>query len=376
MKIGIDASLVVGEKAGVGWCTANLIEALARVDHHNQYSLYPFFYHIFDPRFKELAAPAKNFSVRFKALPEAWIRHLWFASGIPRHRLLGKVDVLHSTTFCCPPVHSGKLVVTIYDVSFVNYPECHTEANRLHCLNGTLESSIEADRIIAISQNTKKDLVEYFNVGDDRIAVIPLAAREEFHPRPMEEVKAFVAKRWGLDQPYLLSVGTVEPRKNLKHLIRVYRCLPEELRNQHPLVIAGGKGWLSSDLYQWILEMGAQSSIRFLGYLPASDLPWLYCGATCLAYPSLYEGFGLPALEAMASGIPVITSNTSSLPEVVGDAALLVDPQSEQELLSAITKVVSDPTLRQTMSDKGLDQAKKFSWEQIARDTLRVYEEC
>ena len=185
-----------------------------------------------------------------------------------------------------------------------------------------------------------------------------------------------MAKRWGLDKPYLLSVGTVEPRKNLKHLIRVYRCLPEELRNHHPLVIAGGKGWLSSDLYQWILEMGAQSSIRFLGYLPASDLPWLYCGATCLVYPSLYEGFGLPALEAMASGIPVITSNTSSLPEVVGEAALLVDPQSEQELLSAITKVVSDPTLRQTMSDKGLDQAKKFSWEQIARDTLKGYETC
>ena len=375
MKIGIDASLVVGEKAGVGWCTANLIEALARVDHHNQYRLYPFFYHIFDPRFKELKAPADNFSVRFKALPEAWIRHLWFESGIPRHRLLGKVDVLHSTTFCCPPVHSGKLVVTIYDVSFVNYPECHTEANRVHCLTGTLESAMQADRIIAISQNTKKDLVKYFNVGDDRIAVIPLAAREEFHPRPMEEVKAFVAKRWGLDRPYLLSVGTVEPRKNLRHLIRVYCDLPEELRNQCPLVIAGGGGWLSSDIYQWILTMGAESSIQFLGYVP-TDLDWLYCGAACFVYPSLYEGFGMPPLEAMASGVPVITSNTSSLPEVVGDAALLIDPLSEEELRSAIIKVVSDPTLRQSMSEKGLARARKFSWEQIARDTLKVYETC
>jgi glycosyltransferase involved in cell wall biosynthesis len=375
MKIGIDASLVVGEKAGVGWSTANLIEALARVDHQNQYSLYPFFYHIFDPRFKELVAPARNFSVRFKALPEAWIRHLWFESRIPRHRLLGKVDVLHSTTFCCPPVHSGKLVVTIYDISFVNYPECHTEANRIHCLNGTLESSMEADRIIAISQNTKKDLVEYFNVQEDRIAVIPLAAREEFHPRPMEEVKAFVAKRWGLDKPYLLSVGTVEPRKNLRHVIQVYCALPEELRNQYPLVIAGGGGWLSSDIYRWILKMGAESSIHFLGYV-LHDLPWLYCGAACFVYPSLYEGFGMPPLEAMACGIPVITSNTSSLPEVVGDAALLVDPQSEEELRSAIIKVTSDPTLRQSMSEKGLDQAKIFSWEQIARDTLKVYETC
>jgi len=375
MKIGIDASLVVGEKAGVGWATANLIEALARVDQKNQYSLYPFFYYIFDPRFKELVAPAKNFSVRFKALPEAWIRHLWFESRIPRHRLLGKVDVLHSTTFCCPPVHSGKLVVTIYDVSFIHYPECHTEANRLHCLTGTLESSMEADRIIAISQNTKKDLVEYFNVQEDRIAVIPLAAREEFHPRPIEEVKAFVAKRWGLDRPYLLSVGTVEPRKNLRHLIRVYCGLPEEIRNDYQLVIAGGGGWLSSDIYQWIVEIGAESSIHFLGYV-LNDLPWLYCGAACFVYPSLYEGFGMPPLEAMASGVPVITSNTSSLPEVVGDAALLVDPQSEKELRSAIVRVVSDPTLRQSLSEKGLDQARKFSWEQIAKDTLKVYEEC
>ncbi len=376
MKIGIDASLVVGEKAGVGWSTANLIEALARVDHHNQYSLYPFFYYIFDPRFKELEAPAKNFSVRFKALPEAWIRHLWFESRIPRHRLLGKVDVLHSTTFCCPPVHSGKLVVTIYDVSFLHYPECHTEANRLHCLNGTLEAAMEADRIIAISQNTKKDLVEYFNVGDDRIAVIPLAARDEFHPRPRTEAQAFVARRWGLDQPYLLSVGTIEPRKNLRRLINVYCGLPEEIRNDYQLIIAGGEGWLSTDIYQWIVEMGAESSIRFLGYVPASDLPWLYCGATCFVYPSLYEGFGLPALEAMACGIPLITSNTSSLPEVAGDAALLIDPLSEEELRSAIIKVVSDPTLRQKMSEKGLDQAKQFSWEQVARDTLKVYETC
>ncbi len=375
MKIGIDASLVVGEKAGVGWSTANLIEALATVDQKNQYSLYPFFYHIFDPRFKELVAPAKNFSVRFKALPEAWIRHLWFQSRIPRHRLLGKVDVLHSTTFCCPPVHSGKLIVTIYDISFVNYPECHTEANRVHCLTGTLESAMQADRIIAISQNTKKDLVEYFNVRDDRIDVIPLAARTDFHPRPMTEVQTYVTEHWGLDKPYLLSVGTVEPRKNLKHLIRVYCGLSEEIRNQYPLVIAGGEGWLSSDIYEWILEIGAESSIHFLGYV-GSALPWLYCGATCFIYPSLYEGFGMPPLEAMACGIPVITSNTSSLPEVAGDAALLIDPLSEEELSSAIIKVVSDPTLRQTLSDKGLDQARKFSWDQIARDTLKVYETC
>ena len=376
MKIGIDASLVVGEKAGVGWYTASLIEALARVDHQNKYILYPFFYHIFDPRFKKLVAPTKSFSVRFTALPEALVRYLWFHSKIPRHRLLGKVDVLHSTTFCCPPVHSGQLVVTIYDVSFLHYPELHTEMNRVHCLKGTWETAVHADRIIAISQNTKKDLVEYFNVQEDRIAVIPLAARKDFHPRPMEEVKAFVARRWGLDQPYLLSVGTIEPRKNLKHLIRVYCGLPKEIRNDYQLIIAGGEGWLSTDIYQSIVEMGAESSIRFLGYVPSSDLPWLYSGATCFVYPSLYEGFGLPALEAMACGIPLITSNTSSLPEVAGDAALLVDPLSEEELRSAIIKVVSDPTLRQKMSGKGLDQAKQFSWEQVARDTLKVYETC
>ena len=376
MKIGIDASAVVGEKSGVGWYTTSLIEALATVDHHNQYVLYPFFYHVFDPRFKKLVAPTRSFSVRFTALPEALIRFLWFRSRIPRHRLLGKVDVLHSTTFCCPPVHMGKLVVTIYDVSVLHYPELHTEMNRVHCLKGTWETAVHADRIIAISQHTKKDLVEYFNVQEDRIAVIPLAARDEFHPRPRTEAQAFVARRWGLNQPYLLSVGTIEPRKNLRRLINVYCGLPEEIRNDYQLIIAGGEGWLSTDIYQSIVEMGAESSIRFLGYVPASDLPWLYGGATCFVYPSLYEGFGLPALEAMACGIPLITSNTSSLPEVAGEAALFIDPLSEEELRSAIIKVVSDPTLRQKMSEQGLDQAKQFSWEQVARDTLQVYETC
>ena len=376
MRIGIDASLVVGNRAGVGWYTASLIEALAEVDHQNKYVLYPFFYHIFDPRFKELVAPSKSFSIRFTALPEDWIRYLWFHPRIPRHWLLGKVDVLHSTTYCCPRLHSGKLIVTIYDVSFLHHPEFHTEANRVHCLTGTLETAMQADRIIAISQSTKRDLVEYFNVRDDKIVVTPLSARKEFYPRPRPEVEAFVSRRWGLETPYLLSVGTVEPRKNLKCLVRVYCDLPEEIRNHYPLIIAGGEGWLDSDIYQWILENGAQSNIRFLGYVPASDLPWLYCGATCFVYPSLYEGFGLPALEAMASGIPVITSNTSSLPEVVGDTGLLIDPRSDQELRSAISKVLSDPELRQRLSRKGLDRAREFSWEQTARETLKVYKEC
>ena len=234
---------------------------------------------------------------------------------------------------------------------------------------------MQADRIIAISQNTKKDLVEYFNVRDDRIDVIPLAARKDFHPRSMTKVQAFVSEHWGLDKPYLLSVGTIEPRKNLKHLIRVYCSLPEEIRNDYQLVIAGGEGWLSSDIYQWIVEIGAESSIRFLEYV-GLELPWLYCGATCFIYPSLYEGFGMPPLEAMACGTPVITSNTSSLPEVAGDAAILIDPQSEEELASAISQIVSDPALRQTMSNKGLDRAQVFSWEQIAKDTLEVYKKC
>ncbi len=373
MRIGIDASLVVGERAGVGFYTASLIEALAKADSRNQYILYPFFYHIFDPRYKELTAPGPNFSVRFHGLPERLTRYLWYRSGLPRHRLLGSVDVLHSTTYCCPRRHSGRLVMTIYDVSFLHYPEHHTEANRVHCLEGTMEGAVRADRIIAISEHTKRDLVEYFNVPDDRIVVTHLAARPAFQPRPAVEARAHVLGNYGLEPPYVLSVGTVEPRKNIRLLIDAYCSLPGEIRSRYPLVIAGGKGWLSSDIHQAVVERGAESSVRFLGYVPESDLPWLYCGAACFVYPSLYEGFGLPPLEAMASAVPVVTSNTSSLPEVVGEAGLLIDPKDVADLRSALIRVITDANLRGEMSEKGLKRAARFSWAKTAAETLEVY---
>lgn len=374
MKIGIDASLVVGEKAGVGFYTACLIEALAALDPVNDYVLYPFFYHVFDPRFKELKPPASNFSVRFSRLPEKSIRYLWFRSGIPRHWLIGNVDVLHSTTYCCPHRHIGKLVITIYDISFIHYPEHHTEANRVHCLKGTLDSATMADCIIAISEHTKSDLVEYLNIPGDRIVVTHLAARRAFRPRPPEEVRAYNQNHWGLESPYILSVGTLEPRKNIRRLIGAYCSLPGELRDHYQLVIAGGKGWLSSDVYRTVTEMGAESRVRFLGYIPEPDLPWLYCGASCFVYPSLYEGFGLPPLEAMATGIPVIASNTSSMPEVLGNAGVLVDPQSDEDLGSAMIRVLSDSDLRREMSSNGLSRSALFSWEKTAAQTLKIYE--
>lgn len=376
MKIGIDASLAVGEKAGVGSYTASLIEALAAVDTSNRYVLFPFFYYMFDPGYKNLQPPAANFTVRFQSVPDRWVRFLWDHSRIPRHLLLGRLDVLHSTTFSVPAKYFGKLVVTIYDLSFLHYPEHHTEENRIHCLRGTLDGARRADRIIAISEHTKKDLMEFVNIKEERISVALGAAHREFHQRPESEVQACVRERLGLDKPYLLSVGTVEPRKNTRLLIRAYCSLPAEVREQFPLVIAGGKGWLSSDLYAWVQEIGAGSTVNFLGYVPQADLPFLYCGAVCFLYPSLYEGFGLPPLEAMACGTPVITSNTSSLPEVVGKAAILIDPLSEMELREAIMKVLENPEMRTKMASMGLERASMFSWEKTARETLNAYEAC
>jgi len=373
MRIGIDVSLAIGERAGVGFYTACLIEALAELDRSNEYVLYPFFYHVFDPRFKELTAPAPNFSVRFDRFPEEWVKYLWFRSGIPRHWLIGNVDVLHSTTYCCPRRHFGKLVMTIYDISFLHYPEHHTEANRIHCLKGTLEGATLSDRIIAISEHAKRDLVEYLNIPEERIIVTPLAARGAFKPRPPDAVRAYTLDRWGLQSPYLLSVGTLEPRKNIGRLVRAFCALPAEVRNSYQLVIAGGKGWLSSDIYRMAIDLGAESRIRFLGYVPEPDLPWLYCGATCFIYPSLYEGFGLPPLEAMASGVPVVTSNASSMPEVVGSSGLMIDPVSEADMRSAILRVLSDPDLRRDMSGKGLRRSASFSWARTAEQTLNVY---
>ncbi len=373
MKIGIDISLTVGEKVGVGYYTANLVDALAKIDKTNQYLLYPFFYHIYHPNFKDAVAPhQKNFHLRYEKIPKRIIDGLWH-SPIPRKWILGNVDILHSTTFCAPKDHYGKLVITIYDISFLTLPECHTEANRKHCLEGTLGAVKSADCIIAISNHGKQELVKYFEVEPDKIIVTHLAAKDIFAPRGTAEQNR-VLEKYGIPRNFIFTVGSYEPRKNIGTLIRAYVNLPENVKKRCPLVVAGGKGWLNSDI-DALIESQASDQIRRIGYVDEQDLPALYSAAAAFVYPSLYEGFGLPILEAMSCGAPVITSNTSSMPEISGDAALLFNPTDVGQLTTLLLEVIGNDSLRKELSRKGIDRAREFRWEKTARATLKIYED-
>jgi glycosyltransferase involved in cell wall biosynthesis len=300
------------------------------------------------------------------------IDRIWH-SKIPKKWVFGNVDILHSTTFCAPQDHYGKLIVTIYDLSFLACPECHTEANRQHCLKGTTDAIAYADHIITISHHGKSELLKYFNIDPEKITVTHLAAKDIFAPATKEEQERVLTK-YQIPQDFILTVGTCEPRKNIRTLVQAYVQLPENVKNDHPLVIAGGKGWLHSDIDALIASQDS-GHIHRIGYVDELELPALYSAASIFVYPSLYEGFGLPILEAMASGTPVITSNTSSMPEIGGDAAVYFDPADPNQLTTILLELIDDVDLRGELRRKGFVNAKQFSWEKTARETLRIYEE-
>jgi glycosyltransferase involved in cell wall biosynthesis len=373
MKIAIDVSLAGGDSAGVGSYTRGLLAGLSAIDAENDYLLYS--YVDFPDAPQPLLPHKPNFSLRRLSLVGEHWQRLWYRADLPSKEALEAVDVLHSTFFNAPKEHSGALVVTIYDASFVLQPQFHTEANRLHCLQGTLNAALYADRVIAISMQTKQDLMDYFSIPEERIRLIHAAPSKIYYPERDVKVIRGALARLGIFRDFILFVGSLEPRKNLKTLLQAYARYGQRYSGEELLVVAGGKGWLNDDLSHVVAELGISDRVKFLGYIEEADLRVLYSAAKLFVYPSIYEGFGLPPLEAMACGAPVITSNTSALPEVVGDAAIVTDPHDSEELCQAMRLVLGDRGRRSKMRQQGLERAKRFSWERAARETLAVYRE-
>lgn len=376
MRIGIDISLTVGEKAGVGNYCHNLVRSLGTIDHKNKYLLFPFYYYIFHPDFKKTdCAPHKNFRLNLHWLSKKIIDYLWKSDRIPRRWFFPAVDVLHSTTFCVPKTGYKKLIITIYDVSFLTHPEYHLEENIAHCHKGTLEAVQCADKIIAISEHTKKDLIHYYHCDPRKIVVTLLGVDGRF--KPLDDAARIDAakKRYGITKKFIFNIGSIEPRKNISGLVEAYAMLPDQIQEEYDLIIGGGKGWKNSTLYETVVRLKLEDRVKFIGFVDDEDLPYLYNGATIFVYPTFYEGFGLPVLEAMACGCPVISSNVSSIPEVVGAGGLLVNPEKTNEIAGAMSALLSDTKIRAKLSEKGLLQAAKFSWLTCAEETLTVYEE-
>ncbi len=321
------------------------------------------------PNFRDRRAP---FSER--ALTILWHR---LRLPIPVEWFTGPVDIFHSTDFVLPPVRQARTILTVHDLTFMRLPQC-AEAGLRAYLNKVVPRSIErADLVLADSQSTKDDLIELLGVSPDKIGVVYAGVEKRFRPMEGEIALERARKRYGLDFPFILSLGTLEPRKNFTGLIEAYALMRG--RGQRvgdrglKLVIAGGKGWLYDEIFAKVEELGLAGEVIFPGFVADEDLPALYNLAELFVFPSLYEGFGLPPLEAMACGTPVVTSDRPSLPEVVGEAGLMVEATDPEALAEAMERVLTDENLRREMREKGLKQAEKFTWEAAAEKLLEAY---
>jgi glycosyltransferase involved in cell wall biosynthesis len=313
---------------------------------------------------RQQSLPMGQYGWRLSVLASQLLRRPSFEKRLPPGR------IYHATEHLLPRLNR-RSVLTVHDLIFERYPQHHTWKNRFFLKLGMPLFVRAADAIIAVSRHTKRDIIELYGAPAQKIHVIYEGIDERFSPVDAAGVKA-VRQKYGIERPYLLMVGTLEPRKNHGAALRSLARLKAE-GFPHCLVIAGGHGWLFDPIQSLVGELGLVADVIFTGRVPDEDLPALYSGADCFLMPSLYEGFGFPVLEAMACGTPVVCSNVSSLPEVAGDAALLVAPSDVQGMHLAIERLVNDPKLRQELSRRGLAQSSQFSWRRAAEETLDIY---
>jgi len=372
MHIAIDIQPVLGRRSGVGWYTFHLVKALSQIDKDNEATLF-----YFDFLKNSGGIPTGN--PRFKNhpiyLPRRIFNFAWKKLGISSMDFFIRADVFHFPNFVSPPLKRGKAVVTIHDLAFRHYPE-YIEPKNLSFLNEQLPRTLKkVDSVIVDSEFTKDELISFYDIVPEKVTVTHLGVSAEF--RPVEETGLLeeTRKRYQLPERFILSLGTLEPRKNIPALLKAYSRIRQPPGFEHKLVLAGMKGWLYDGIFEQIKRLNLENQVLFTGYVPEEDLPFLYNLSNLFVLPSLYEGFGLPVLEAFACGVPVITSNRASLPEVAGDAAILIDPEDIDALTRGMTDVLGSEHLRNELIGKGLRRAKQFSWEKTARETLKVYKE-
>lgn len=363
MRIGIDARMVYYTEAGIGQYIRRLVQGLSRFDSPEKFVL-------FQSR-KDAAVMANTNRFRRQNLwtpshhrVEQWVLPIEFA--------FTNVELLHSPDFIPPFWRNMRSVITVHDLHFLRYPHFLTEdAARYY---GQIDEAVRrTDHIIAVSESTRDDIINLLGVSADRITVIYEAADPSFQPIDDPQRLAQVRKKYDLPEQFVFFVSTVEPRKNIPTLLQAQRLLLDRHGPLAPLVIAGKRGWLFEEVFALVEELDLGRDVRFLGRVPQDDLILLYNAATVHVHPAFYEGFGLPPLEAMTVGTPTVVSDVSSLPEVVGDAGWLVEPEDVEGWTATIGRLLSDEDLRADFRRRGFKQAAKFSLERMAEETLTVY---
>ncbi|MBO06299.1 MAG: hypothetical protein CMI58_04605 [Parcubacteria group bacterium] len=370
MQIGINASKVCDVTTGVGRYTYNLRKSILRTNGKNNY-------HFYVPgnvsNFIEAGGSEIQLGNPETAIQNNTLRILWEQTFLPVYSRRDKLDLFHYTDHALSLVQTTRpTIITVHDIAYVRFPNLLNKSRQFYKKKILRISMQRADIIVADSFSTKRDIIEYYGVKEKKIRVVHLGVESRF--RPICNVEEYRLKN-NLPSKMILNVGTLEPRKNVVSLIRAFKKLRKEGFKDYKLVIAGSKGWLYEDIFREVGHSGLQQEILFLGVVKDEDLPLLYNCADLFVYPTLYEGFGLPPLEAMACGVPVITSDTSSLPEVVGDAGILVDPTDINSLCESMYIVLKDKELWNRMSSMGRERSRLFSWDKTAAKILEIYDE-
>ncbi len=376
MRIVIDGSAIPRQMAGAGVYTYHLIRALAEAESEHQFIVFAR-----PGLLDDVAARRPRLQAVSVAPASRPARLAWEQVTLPLLLRRTRADVLHSphhhTPLAARLVSTGssgpRLVVTFHDVTFLLLPQRYPLVRRLYMEAVTRASARVADAIITPSQTVRHDVIEKLGVSGERVVAVPEAAGSQYAPVGDRDALGRVRWKYRLPSRYILSVGSLEPGKNRARLIAAYGRL-RGADADCPLVIAGQPAWRHEGDAELVQRLGLGERVRFLGFVPDEDMPALYSAATLLAFPSLYEGFGLPVLEAMACGTPVVTANVSATAEAAADAALLVDPRDVESLAAAMDRLLSEEGLRADLRARGLERAKQFSWQRAARETLSVYE--
>jgi glycosyltransferase involved in cell wall biosynthesis len=371
MRIVVDGRTIVGGRTGVGVYAERIVRSLLQIDQQNQYFLF-----LVEP-LADLRASNLT-TVMIPGYNRAGLNRLWENVLVPRFASKNHIDLYFSPAYALPFFRPAKLplVTAIHDLIGLLYPETFTPKMRLWQKIFIANAARVADRIITGSNATRADFLRLYPSAEKKTSVIYHSIDEDFRPGSSPEEIRRVQEKYGLPRKIVLYVGTVEPRKNVANLARAFARLPNSIKNEFTLVIAGKPGWFVDSIKTEISRLQLGEKVRYIGYVERKDLPTLYQLATLFVYPSLYEGFGFPPLEAMACGVPVLCSNTSSFPEVVGDAAIMVDPHDVGQMGKELERLLGNPVLRDEMGTRGLGQAERFGARRMAEETLKVLEEA